>query len=559
MKAKLQNINNNPKIMYRYCDDVRNLVRSIKRGWRWRKGKMMYKRKWEEEDLKQQLTPDQMTKRTLKDIMESVFKEFKFEMETQEDHESNTLPTLDYQTFMAEDGKTVLYFYFEKSVGKKFVINKESALGEGVKVSTLSQEVVRRMKTTSRLLDTSVRVNIINTFTRKLERSGYQAKQIREIISAGLCGYEKIVKKAERTGGNINRGASEGAGRRHLKRLLGRQNWFRVDKKKGDENEEEKEKKEGKKKKLQETQKEHPIVSILFLPKTEKSGLKKKMQYLEKTLSNVTKSTIRYVEVSGTQIINLLHTSEKWGGTACHRGERCLSCSTPGERKQPCEALSQCYITWCLFCEERQKLEQDEKRKEKEKSQGDEKEEEEAKNEEEEDDIVTYLYCGQTAGGMRRRGELHDRDYRKGVPDSHMHEHAQTHHPGEHPKFGMKSIRRCKSALHRLVFEACKIRQFSQKKNIVLLNNKYEMSSVIPVLSVLKNSDEGLPTAPSLETKIPETSGEDPKVVSETIPSFKSKGKVKFKQKDDVYHKDTAAATPKNNKTKITQYFSASK
>ena len=56
------------------------------------------------------------------------------------------------------------------------------------------------------------------------------------------------------------------------------------------------------------------------------------------------------------------------------------------------------------------------------------------------------------------------------------------------------------------------------------------------------------------------TSVEDPKVVSETIPSFKSKGKVKFKQKDDVYHKDTAAAaTPKNNKTKITQYFSASK
>ena len=226
--------------------------------------------------------------------------------------------------------------------------------------------------------------------------------------------------------------------------------------------------------------------------------------------------------------------------------------------------ISQCYITWCLFCEERQKLEQDEKRKEKEKSQGDKKEEEEAKNDEEEDEIVTYLYCGQTAGGMRRRGELHDRDYKKGIPDTHMHGHAQSHHPGEHPKFGMKSIRRCKSALHRLIFEACKIRQFSQKKNIVLLNNKYEMSSVIPVLSVLKHSDEGLPTAPSLETKIPETSVEDPKVVSETIPSFKSKGKVKFKQKDDVYHKDTAteaAATPKNknNKTKITQYFSATK
>ena len=141
----------------------------------------------------------------------------------------------------------------------------------------------------------------------------------------------------------------EGAGKRHLKRLLGRQNWFKVDKKKEDESEEEKKEVKRKKKKHQETQKEHPIVSILFLPKTEKSGLKKKMQDLEKTLSNVTKSTIRYVENSGTQIINLLHTSEKWGGTACHRGEQCLSCSTPGERKDNCEALSQCYITWCLF------------------------------------------------------------------------------------------------------------------------------------------------------------------------------------------------------------------
>ena len=281
------------------------------------------------------------------------------------------------------------------------------------------------------------------------------------------------------------------------------------------------------------------------------------MQDVEKTLSNVTKSTIRYVETSGPQVINLLHTSEKWGGTACHRGEKCLSCSTPGERKQPCEALSQCYITWCLFCEERQKLEQDEKRKEKEKSQGDKKEEEEAKNDEEEDEIVTYLYCGQTAGGMRRRGELHDRDYRKGVPDTHMHEHSQTHHPGEHPRFGMKSLRRCKSALHRLVFEACKIRQFSQKKNIVLLNNKYEMSSVIPVLSVAKNSDEGLPAAPSQETKIPERSVEDPNIVSDIHSVKKSNRKVKFKQKDDDSLKKQAADTPTNKtRNKITQYFS---
>ena len=71
------------------------------------------------------------------------------------------------------------------------------------------------------------------------------------------------------------------------------------------------------------------------------------------------------------------------------------------------------------------------------------------------------------------------------------------------------------------------------------------------------NSDEGLPAVPSLETKIPEPSVEDPKVVSENINSNKSTRKVKFKQKDDVSHKKEAAATHKNNNTKITQFFSS--
>ena len=75
--------------------------------------------------------------------------------------------------------------------------------------------------------------------------------------------------------------------------------------------------------------------------------------------------------------------------------------------------------------------------------------------------------------------------------------------------------------------------------------------------SILKHSDEGLPAAPSQETKIPERSVEDPNIVSEIHSVKKSNRKVKFKQKDDDSLKKQAADTPTNKtRNKITQYFS---
>ena len=88
----------------------------------------MFKKAWEREEIKEKLTPTGKTARELKKIYESVHSELKFEMETCEDFESGTLPTLDYQCWLQED--KLHYKFFMKPMAKRTVILKSSALGE---------------------------------------------------------------------------------------------------------------------------------------------------------------------------------------------------------------------------------------------------------------------------------------------------------------------------------------------------------------------------------------------------------------------------------------------
>ena len=147
VQEKLVAIKNAPILAFRYLDDVRKMLKRIKLGWRWVKGSMVCKRAWEQEEAAAGLTPTHKTATELKKIYESVYTELKFEMETAEDFESQTLPTLDFQCWMESD--KLLYKFFRKPMSKQTLIMKESALSENIKISSLTQEVIRLSKNTS--------------------------------------------------------------------------------------------------------------------------------------------------------------------------------------------------------------------------------------------------------------------------------------------------------------------------------------------------------------------------------------------------------------------------
>ena len=115
-------------------------------------------------------------------------------METAEDFDSQTLPTLDFQCWV-ERGR-ILYKFFSKPMAKQTLIMKNSALGENSKIASLTQEVVRRSKNTSEEVSMEARVQILDEFHRRLELSQYNLEASRRIMVAGLRGYERIRDKA---------------------------------------------------------------------------------------------------------------------------------------------------------------------------------------------------------------------------------------------------------------------------------------------------------------------------------------------------------------------------
>ena len=121
----------------------------------------------------------------------------------------------------------LMYTFYEKEVATKFVILKNSALAENTKVSSLTQDLVRRMKNTSEYVNQTTRNKVVDDFSAKLQLSGYQLDQIKKIVIAGLKGYEGILRRVREGKAILHKSAKDGAKARYRKKLLGKSTWFK--------------------------------------------------------------------------------------------------------------------------------------------------------------------------------------------------------------------------------------------------------------------------------------------------------------------------------------------
>ena len=108
----------------RYVDDNRILMKAIKEGWRWEKSRLRFRKCWQLEELKEGITRGQKTAREMKKIMDSIFPNLTFEMETPEMFKDCHLPTLDFQCW--KENERILYSFYQKEVSKKTLIESEN-------------------------------------------------------------------------------------------------------------------------------------------------------------------------------------------------------------------------------------------------------------------------------------------------------------------------------------------------------------------------------------------------------------------------------------------------
>ena len=424
-KKKLEENKIKNRLSRKYVDDYNGIFTTLTMGTRWNGVKLEHRPEWEEEDAKNNEDPDRRTMREIRKLSDSLLDFIKMKEDVPANHESGKLPMLDFQVWKEEveqeDGTQTLLMheFYEKKMTSKFVIMESSALPKRMKITTLSQEVVRRMRNTSRGVSSQRRGEILSEFMLKLRRSGYSEADRLNICTSGLRGYLRMVRTEMSGGRRVNRPRQDGEHERRMKRLTGKVSWFKTKKRKEDDEGGDSDNHHQRRRPSRNnntTQRE--VDTVLFVPHTPNSTMARAMQKAEDLfIKDRPGGKVKMVERAGVSLESALVNKNPWSSMGCQRDE-CFPCKTkPGQ----CQRESCTYVIECGECMA---------------------------------GGVRAAYFGESAATLYRRGLSHQTLLNKRDERSVLFDHCKEYHDSEIVEFNMKLESCHDSAFRRQLREA---------------------------------------------------------------------------------------------------------
>ena len=135
---------------------------------------------------------------------------------------------------MVEDGtkvygkrQVVSHSFYEKNCSSPKVMMCTSALPIRMKISTLANEVKRRLRNCGKTITIQEKTQIVNTFIVKLIVTGYSEKVRVEIVESGLLGYYRTLETEQTTGIRVNQSPEIGKEQREIRRVVGAGSWHK--------------------------------------------------------------------------------------------------------------------------------------------------------------------------------------------------------------------------------------------------------------------------------------------------------------------------------------------
>ena len=490
-----------------YVDDGRQGTTTLAPGMRYdkNKNKFVHSEEGLEYDKKQQElgeTRNQRMARVCKEAMNSINKDLEFTVECEDDFPDKKLPTLDFKLWQEPDGK-INHTYYQKEMKTPLVIMARSGVSTQQKIHILSNKVTRRLNNINKDKNPQSEFNrVIDENTQELKNSGYTHKTAREIITSGIRGWNKRMKRKAVLGQEQYRIASKTLSIRTRKKLTSRENWYKTRINSIEENDDNDKinttnSRHYDKKRLPRSlltrkddkkpptgQEDDKITrAVMFVPFTPNSELARALRENEEKLEKLTRTKVKIVERTGRKLVDLVTKSNPWQGQDCQR-MNCLLCTTKlhteKNKTQECTKRNLVYETKCLTCEENEghKIENmdisDEEKRTKKKN------------------IKLFKYIGETSRSSFERGWEHCNDMAMLKPKSHMLKHVIMSHPGQdmsEVKFGMKVVQFCKTSFERQIAESVIIQQ--EKNTHHILNSKAEYNRCsLPRLSTKLGNKE---------------------------------------------------------------------
>ena len=469
-----------------YVDDGRQITSSFPLGARYNKVSRSFEiteaALEEDKNLKHGgESNNQRMARICLDAMNDINKDLEFTVEAPEDFPNEQLPTLDFKLWQEAD-KTINHSYFQKPMKSPLTIMARSGMGKQQKMQILSNELTRRLSNTNINNTTKQEITrIIEEFTKELKNSEYHQETAKQIVMSGIRGHRTRITRRTANGQEFYRPAHKTVNTRNKKKIMARQNWFRIDKEEQEHNEQNTKNtknknnnktKHKKQENLNQNNTKNQIKAVMFIPYTPDGELAKLLRKNEEDLSKITDCKIKIIERAGTKLQDLITRSDPWKGSDCHR-PNCLPCltkiKTEKYKNQDCHKRSIVYETRCLTCQEQEhnridnlEIEESEKREQKLRTK-------------------LYKYIGETSRSGFERGWEHLNDLAQLKPTSHMLKHILLTHPEQdmsEVQFGMRTTRTCMSSFERQIYESVSIQKERQEHFVLNSRTEYNRCSL---------------------------------------------------------------------------------
>ena len=240
----------------------------------------------------------------------------------------------------------------------------------------------------------------------------------------------------------VNRPRWEGGGRRVIKKILAKRNWFKRKKKDGSEVTDEVRTRRGVKTVDKESKDDTEPETVLFIPSTPGGELLKRMREADANYRRGTSMRqIKFIERVGVSLKDTLVSSNPWGEVKCGRDD-CFVCRGEKGGMGSCMKESVLYTIRCEECKRANK---------------------------------TVEYWGETGRDCFSRGGEHLKGCRERKDDNPMWKHLWDSHKGEKGEeiFTMKMEKGFKKPLARQIREGVEI----EMSNETLMNSKSEWNS----------------------------------------------------------------------------------
>ena len=410
-KSKLVAIGIELLMLKRYVDDINTALLPVEPGTRYRNDEIHIEEDQIEHD--RELGEDKRTMLLLQSIGNTIHPSIQLEIDFPSNHDDGKMPILDLKMWVEERGEgcRVMHEHYQKDVSSKSVVHAQSALPWSMKRTVLTQEVLRVLLNCSRDLPWIITAGHVSTMMARIQFSGYDHQFRYEVLNSALKAYDKL-REAEVKGERpLYRPKNWEAPEREKERRKKKRNWY----------------------------KRGGYESVIFVPATPKSTLRK--EYEEEVKNSGLK--VRIVEQAGTSIKRKMQRSNPFKEQTCHHDE-CLVCSTGG--KGPCDALGVTYEVKCTECTEQNNDDKEQK------------------------------YTGETARSAYTRGKEHLEDLDNKRETSKLWQHCRTRHDGKITDFSMSVTGMYKDdAMLRQIAEAVRI---NGSTATALMNNKTEWNYV---------------------------------------------------------------------------------